>query len=156
MSLSRREYPGSHEVGETQSSDSGAPFRTGYRLLFLWRFFLGVGVIKVPGATGYLDTNYTGKVNYTVQALEDHNFMYVHFEAPDEAGNESDVYANVQAIEDFDEKVLGSVFSRCSDCVIMILPDYPTLMPLLTHSAYPVTFAIYWHGVDSFLAFDER
>jgi 2,3-bisphosphoglycerate-independent phosphoglycerate mutase len=118
--------------------------------------YAGMDVIEVPGATGYLDTNYTGKADYAVRALEDYDFVYVHVEAPDEAGHAGDVEAKVQAIEDFDEKVVGRVLDRCSDCVIMVLPDHPTPIPLRTHTADPVPFAIHGHGADSVSAFDER
>ncbi|MEA1966388.1 MAG: cofactor-independent phosphoglycerate mutase, partial [Euryarchaeota archaeon] len=96
--------------------------------------YAGMDVIEVPGATGYLDTNYAGKADYAVKALEDHDFVYVHVEAPDEAGHAGDVEAKVQAIEDFDEKVVGRVLDRCSDSVIMVLPDHPTPIPLRTHT----------------------
>jgi len=52
--------------------------------------YAGMDVIEVPGATGYLDTNYAGKADYAVKALEDHDFVYVHVEAPDEAGHAGD------------------------------------------------------------------
>ncbi|MHC1575106.1 MAG: cofactor-independent phosphoglycerate mutase [Candidatus Methanogasteraceae archaeon] len=118
--------------------------------------YAGMDVIEVPGATGYLDTNYAGKADCAVKALDDHDFVYVHVEAPDEAGHAGDVEAKVQAIEDFDEKVVGRVLDRCSDCVIMVLPDHPTPVPLRTHTSDPVPFAIYGHGADSVSAFDER
>jgi len=120
--------------------------------------YAGMDVIEVPGATGYLDTNYAGKADYAVKALEDHDFVYVHVEAPDEAGHAGDVEAKVQAIEDFDEKVVGQVLDRCSDGVIMVLPDSPTPIPLRTHTADPVPFAICGggHGADSVSKFDER
>ncbi len=118
--------------------------------------YAGLDVIEVPGATGYLDTNYAGKADYAVKALEDHDFVYVHVEAPDEAGHEGDVEAKVQAIEDFDEMVVGRILDRCSDYVIMVLPDHPTPIPLRTHTADPVPFAIYGRGADLVSAFDER
>ncbi|RZN34426.1 MAG: cofactor-independent phosphoglycerate mutase [Methanosarcinales archaeon] len=118
--------------------------------------YAGMDVIEVPGATGYLDTNYAGKADYAVRALEDHDFVYVHVEAPDEAGHAGDLDAKVTAIESFDEKVVGRVLDRCSDCVIMVLPDHPTPISLRTHTADPVPFAIYGHGADSVSAFDER
>jgi len=113
-------------------------------------------VIDVPGATGYLDTNYAEKADYAVRALEDHDFVYVHVEAPDEAGHAGDIDAKVAAIENFDEKVVGRILDDCSDCVIMVLPDHPTPISLRTHTADPVPFAIYGHGADSVPAFDER
>ena len=118
--------------------------------------YAGMDVIEVPGATGYLDTDYAGKADYAVKALEDHDFVYVHVEAPDEAGHAGDLDAKVAAIESFDEKVVGRVLDRCSDYVIMVLPDHPTPIPLRTHTADPVPFAIYGHGADSVSAFDER
>lgn len=120
--------------------------------------YAGMDVIEVPGATGYLDTNYAGKADYAVKALEDHDFVYVHVEAPDEAGHAGDVDAKVQAIEDFDEKVVGRVLDRCPDCVIMVLPDHPTPIPLRTHTADPVPFAICGggRGADPVSTFDER
>ncbi len=118
--------------------------------------YAGMDVIEVPGATGYLDTNYTGKADYAARALEDHDFVYVHVEAPDEAGHAGDIDAKVAAIESFDEKVVGRVLDRCSDCVIMVLPDHPTPIPLRTHTADPVPFAICGHGADDVICFDER
>lgn len=118
--------------------------------------YAGMGVIEVPGATGYLDTNYAGKAEYAVRALEDHDFVYVHVEAPDEAGHAGDINAKITAIENFDELVVGRVLDNCSDCVIMVLPDHPTPIPIRTHTADPVPFAIYGHGADSVSAFDER
>ncbi|MCK5108557.1 MAG: phosphoglycerate mutase, partial [Methanosarcinales archaeon] len=118
--------------------------------------YAGMDVIEVPGATGYLDTNYAGKADYAVKTLEDHDFVYVHVEAPDEAGHAGDLDAKVTAIESFDKKVVGRVLDRCSDCVIMVLPDHPTPIPLRTHTADPVPFAIYGHGADSVSTFDER
>jgi 2,3-bisphosphoglycerate-independent phosphoglycerate mutase len=82
--------------------------------------------------------------------------VYPHVEAPDEAGHAGDLDAKVTAIESFDEKVVGRVLDRCSDCVIMVLPDHPTPIPLRTHTADPVPFAIYGRGTDSVSAFDER
>ena len=118
--------------------------------------YAGMDVIEVPGATGYLDTDYAGKADYAVKALEDHDFVYVHVEAPDEAGHAGDLDAKVAAIESFDEKVVGRVLDRCSDYVIMVLPDHPTPIPLRTHTADPVPFAIYGHGADDVMCFDER
>ncbi|HIE31869.1 MAG TPA: cofactor-independent phosphoglycerate mutase [Methanosarcinales archaeon] len=118
--------------------------------------YAGMDVIEVPGATGYLDTNYAGKADYAVRALGDHDFVYLHVEAPDEAGHAGDVEAKITAIENFDSMVVGRVLDNCSDCVIMVLPDHPTPIPLRTHTADPVPFAIYGHGADDVIRFDER
>ena len=71
----------------------------------------GLEVIEVPGITGYLDTNYEGKAEYALETLQHADFVYVHVEAPDEAGHNGDPQAKVQAIEDFDGRVVGPILA---------------------------------------------
>jgi 2,3-bisphosphoglycerate-independent phosphoglycerate mutase len=107
---------------------------------------IGLEAIDVPGATGYLDTNYVGKAEYAIESLKERDFVYVHVEAPDEAGHNGDYAAKVQAIEDFDEKVLGTILKRkdeLGDFKILILPDHATPLTLRTHVSDPVPFLIY-------------
>lgn len=107
---------------------------------------LGLESIDVPGATGYLDTNYVGKAEYALESLKRHDFVYLHVEAPDEAGHSGDRKAKIQAIEDFDKKVLGTILKRkkeLGDFKIMILPDHATPLSLRTHVSDPVPFLIY-------------
>ena len=115
---------------------------------------LGFKVINVPGATGYLDTNYKGKAEYALRALKNNDIVFVHVEAPDEAGHEGDVRKKIRAIEDFDRLVVGTVLSgvRSSEpCLpagrfgvrILVLPDHPTPIKVMTHTADAVPFAIY-------------
>ena len=109
--------------------------------------YAGLDVIEVPGATGYLDTNYLGKAEYAIEALKDHDFVFVHVEAPDEAGHMGNAEAKIQAIEDFDEKVVGTVLKAArdmeEDVTIMVLPDHPTPIALRTHTSNPIPVAIY-------------
>jgi 2,3-bisphosphoglycerate-independent phosphoglycerate mutase len=109
--------------------------------------YAGLDVIEVPGATGYLDTNYLGKAEYAIDALKDHDFVFVHVEAPDEAGHMGNMNAKIQAIEDFDEKVVGTVLKAAKemdeDVTIMVLPDHPTPIVLRTHTSNPIPVAIY-------------
>jgi 2,3-bisphosphoglycerate-independent phosphoglycerate mutase len=109
--------------------------------------YAGLDVIEVPGATGYLDTNYLGKAEYAIDALSDHDFVFVHVEAPDEAGHMGDMNAKIQAIEDFDGKVVGTVLKAAKemdeDVTIMVLPDHPTPIALRTHTSNPIPVAIY-------------
>jgi 2,3-bisphosphoglycerate-independent phosphoglycerate mutase len=109
--------------------------------------YAGLDVIQVPGATGYLDTNYKGKGEYAIQALDDHDFVFVHVEAPDEAGHMGNLKAKIQAIEDFDEKVVGTVLKAAmgySEAItIMVLPDHPTPVARRTHTSVPIPFAVY-------------
>jgi len=108
--------------------------------------YLGLEVIEVPGATGYLDTNYVGKADYALGALLEHDFVYVHVEAPDEAGHNGDLKAKIQAVEDFDRLVVGTVLNKIvqfSSFRIMVLPDHLTPVSIRTHTSEPVPFAIF-------------
>jgi 2,3-bisphosphoglycerate-independent phosphoglycerate mutase len=110
---------------------------------------LGMDIINVPGATGYLDTNYKGKAEYALKALNDHDVVFVHVEAPDEAGHEGDVRKKIKAIEDFDRLVVGTILSKVEsrkskgDIGILVLPDHPTPIAKMTHTNDPVPFAIW-------------
>ena len=107
----------------------------------------GLEVIEVPGVTGYLDTNYAGKADYALTALEQSDFVYVHVEAPDEAGHNGDPAAKVQAIEDFDGHVVGRILEGISgDVRILMSPDHRTPIELRTHSREPVPFVLWGSG----------
>ena len=77
--------------------------------------YAGMDVINVDGATGLYDTNYEGKADACIEALKDHNFVYVHVEAPDEAGHEGDFDLKVKTIEDFDKRLIGRVLEKLKD-----------------------------------------
>ena len=118
----------------------------------------GFDVIKVKGATGLYDTNYEGKADAALKALKSHDFVYVHVEAPDEAGHSGDFKLKVKAIEDFDKRLVGSFIKKMNGKVcIAVLPDHPTPVSLKTHSAEPVPFLIYNPDkkADSVKKFDE-
>jgi 2,3-bisphosphoglycerate-independent phosphoglycerate mutase len=106
----------------------------------------GLEAIPVPGATGYLDTNYQGKAEYGLRTVEKDDFVYIHVEAPDEASHNGDLKAKIAAIEAFDEKVVGTIvkgMENRGDHRIMVLPDHPTPIELRTHADDPVPFVIY-------------
>jgi hypothetical protein len=71
--------------------------------------YAGLDVIPVAGATGYIDTDYVGKARAALASLKERDFVFVHVEAPDEMGHEGNLAGKIQAIEDFDEKVVGTV-----------------------------------------------
>jgi 2,3-bisphosphoglycerate-independent phosphoglycerate mutase len=107
---------------------------------------IGLKPIQVPGVTGYLDTNYRGKAEYALKALDDLDFVYVHVEAPDEAAHNGDLKAKIQAIEDFDSKVVKTVLEgikRFNNYRVMVLPDHPTPIVKRTHTTEPVPFVIF-------------
>ncbi len=125
--------------------------------------YAGLDVINVPGATGYLDTNYIGKAEYAMEALNDHDIVFVHVEAPDEAGHMGSIEAKIQAIEDFDDKVVGTVLRIATemeeDVTIMVMPDHPTPISIRTHTSLPVPVSIYCTSgmtPDNADAFDEE
>jgi 2,3-bisphosphoglycerate-independent phosphoglycerate mutase len=108
-------------------------------------------IAEVPGATGYYDTDYEGKAKAALDILERHDFVFVHVEAPDEAGHNGEVMAKIKAIENFDNKITGSILERFSgngDFRIMILPDHPTPITKRTHTSDPVPVAIAGKGID--------
>ena len=121
----------------------------------------GLEVIEVPGITGYLDTNYAGKAAYCLDALKRHDLVYVHVEAPDEAGHNGDARAKIQALEDFDRLVAGPVASGLeahAEARILMTPDHRTPITLRTHSREPVPFVLWGSGVaaDAVEAYDEE
>jgi 2,3-bisphosphoglycerate-independent phosphoglycerate mutase len=105
----------------------------------------GLEALSVPGATGYLDTNYKGKVSAALEALQDKDFVYLHVEAPDEASHEGDLGLKIEAIEAFDANVVGSIIKECSnwpDLRIMIITDHLTPIRTRTHAKGLVPFAV--------------
>jgi 2,3-bisphosphoglycerate-independent phosphoglycerate mutase len=106
----------------------------------------GLEIIKVPGATGYLDTNYQGKVAAALAALEHVDYVYLHIEAPDESSHSGSIENKLQAIEDFDAKVVAPIcegIKKFGAYRILCTPDHPTPLSLMTHSDDPVPFIIY-------------
>jgi 2,3-bisphosphoglycerate-independent phosphoglycerate mutase len=114
----------------------------------------GMEVIKVPGATGYLDTDYQAKARYALNALGHLDFLYLHVEAPDEAGHLGNAKEKVLAIERVDE-MIGTIMDEFSG-IIAVLPDHPTPVALKTHTGEPVPFAIHGKGRDETTSFSER
>lgn len=114
----------------------------------------GMEVIHVPGATGFIDTDYEAKARYAVDALDRLDFVYMHVEAPDEAGHMGSVEEKVRAIERLDEAI-GIVLDR-PDTTVAVLPDHPTPIRCKTHTAEPVPFAVLGKGRDDVAAFSER
>jgi len=107
----------------------------------------GLRVINVPGATGYLNTNWTGKAEYALRALEEGlDFVYVHVEAPDEASHEGNLNEKIEAIERFDNLVVGTVLrgiKEFGEYRILVMPDHATPLAVRTHTRDIVPFAVY-------------
>jgi 2,3-bisphosphoglycerate-independent phosphoglycerate mutase len=112
---------------------------------------IGFTVIDVPGATGYLDTNYEGKASAALKALREVDIVYLHVEAPDEAGHSGSVSNKIKAMEDFDSRVVGPVLNGLKELGphrVLLMPDHATPIETKTHSAEAVPFAIYDSGIS--------
>jgi 2,3-bisphosphoglycerate-independent phosphoglycerate mutase len=121
--------------------------------------------IQVPGATGYLDTNYEGKAQAALDALKERDFVYVHVEAPDEASHSGQRDLKIKAIQDFDERLLGPILEGLSTFGhwrILLMPDHQTPVSTRVHTWGPVPFILLdseqWHSraVDQSVVFSEQ
>lgn len=111
--------------------------------------YAGLDVIEVPGATGYLDTNYLGKAEAALEALKTRDFVYLHVEAPDEAAHGGSLADKIEAIERFDRDVVGTVMVKIpelGDYRVLLLPDHPTPVAKMTHTKDPVPFVLAGSG----------
>lgn len=114
--------------------------------------YAGLRIIKVPGATGLADTNYEGKAQAAIDALQTDDFVFVHVEATDEAGHDGDLDLKLKAIDYLDQRLIKPIFEateQMSEPVcIAILPDHPTPVEQRIHVNEPVPFIIYYKGIE--------
>jgi len=112
----------------------------------------GLNVVEVEGATGNIHTNFAGKAEAALRALESgKDFVYVHIEAPDECGHRSELQNKIRSIELIDEKIVGPLLEglkKFGDYRMLVLPDHPTPISIRTHSADPVPFVMYGSGIN--------
>jgi len=118
---------------------------------------MGMDVIEVDGVTGYIDTNYKGLARATVKALNDYDFVMLHIEGIDEVSHEGDFERKVEAIEVYDEKIVGYIIDRIDleDFRIMLIPDHQTPVKIRTHTRDPVPFTVFGLKRDDVRSFDE-
>jgi 2,3-bisphosphoglycerate-independent phosphoglycerate mutase len=114
----------------------------------------GMEIITVPGATGYLDTDYAAKGRYAINAIKHLDFLYLHIEAPDEAGHLGNIEEKVRAIEQVDG-VIGMILEEF-DGILAVLPDHPTPIRVKTHTRDPVPFVVVGKGKDATEHFSEK
>jgi 2,3-bisphosphoglycerate-independent phosphoglycerate mutase len=123
--------------------------------------YAGFEILDVPGITGYLDTNYVGKAEESLRALNRVDFVYIHVEAPDEAGHSGSYKDKIKAIEDFDALVVGTVLRGLEEFVeyrVLLMPDHATPIEIRTHTDEPVPFVIFdsrTKSQNSGASFDE-
>jgi len=112
--------------------------------------YLGLEVLNVPGITGYIDTDYAAKGRYAIEALQRHDLVFIHVEAPDECGHQGDAPNKVKALEELDEKILGPILetpaAREGQMRILVCPDHPTPVALKTHATEPSPFVAWGPG----------
>jgi len=123
--------------------------------------YMGLTNIYVPGATGYFDTDYCGKAKNALEALETYDLIFVHVEAPDEAGHAGDLKEKILAIERIDSRILGKFLDELpgfNEYSIAILPDHPTPLKLKTHTSDPVPYSMYStaNKSDDVMKYDEK
>ncbi len=135
--------------------------RTAVDLLMGLAQLSGLAYPFVSGATGFIGTNYKGKVQAAFDLLRDHDFAFIHIEAPDECGHLGDAKLKCQAIEEFDQYVVGPMlnFAQSRGGVgILVLPDHPTPCAIKTHvrEAVPVAIMAPWVTPDAVIRYDEE
>lgn len=112
---------------------------------------LGWEIIEVPGATGYLDTDYAAKGRAAIETLADHDFVVVHVEATDEASHEGNVEEKVKALERIDEHIVGPLHEHLrhqGEYRLLLSPDHPTFLRTKTHSHGYVPITTCGSGID--------
>lgn len=124
--------------------------------------YAGLDVIEVPRVTGLANTNYEGKVQAALSELYNKDFVFLHFEATDEAGHDGDLDLKVRAIEYLDHRVVEPIYNEVKEwdepVAIAILPDHPTPVEIRTHVKEPVPFIIWYPGIepDQVVLYDEQ
>jgi 2,3-bisphosphoglycerate-independent phosphoglycerate mutase len=110
----------------------------------------GMEVIEVPGVTGFVDTNFEGKAQYALEALKDKDYVYIHVEAPDEAGHMGSIEHKVAACEAIDSRMLPILTEglKGMEHRILLMPDHPTPVRLKTHSSEPIPAIICGTGIE--------
>ena len=123
--------------------------------------YAGLKIVEVEGATGLADTNYEGKAQAAIDALEKDDFVFVHVEASDEAGHDGDLELKLKTIEYLDQRLLAPIYNKVESWTepvcIAVLPDHLTPVEQRIHVGQPVPFLLWYRGIepDSVQKYDE-
>lgn len=123
--------------------------------------YAGLRIIKVSGATGLANTNYEGKAQAAIEALQHDDFVFVHVEATDEAGHDGDLDLKLRAINYLDQRLIRPIVEAIEqmeeDVCVAVLPDHPTPVEMRIHVNEPVPFIIWHKGInpDEVQQYDE-
>ncbi len=113
--------------------------------------YAGLKIVEVPGATGLANTNYEGKAQAAIDALEHDDFVFVHVEASDEAGHDGDLELKLKTIEYLDQRLIAPIYNKVKDkdVCIAVLPDHLTPVEQRIHVGQPVPFLIWYRGIEA-------
>lgn len=120
---------------------------------------LKMEILDVPGITGDLNTSYKNEAIYALKNLKDYDCIYLHIEAPDEAGHQGNYKEKIKSIEKIDKLVLGTLLKKKDDIYILLLPDHPTSISQRKHINSPVPFILYGKDIranNNFEKFSEK
>ncbi len=115
---------------------------------------IGFDLINVPGATGFIDTNYQGKASAAIEALKEYDIVFIHIEAPDEASHNGNAEMKKKAVEQIDKYIVGPVLEALQGYEswrILVMPDHPTPIRNCAHSSEPVPFAMAGDNISGIL-----
>ena len=124
--------------------------------------YAGLKIVEVEGATGLADTNYEGKAEAAIEALEKDDFVFVHVEASDEAGHDGDLELKLKTIEFLDQRLITPIYNKVMDMdepvAIAVLPDHLTPVEQRIHVGQPVPFLFWYKGIvaDEVQQYDEQ
>lgn len=108
---------------------------------------LGMDVLDIPGVTDGLENDYAAQATGALNALDDHDLVVIHIEAPDKAAHAGSIDDKVEAIQRIDREVIGRFRSwQGDDLRLLVLPDHPTPIEVRTHTADPVPFLLWGQG----------
>ena len=114
--------------------------------------YAGLKIVEVTGATGLANTNYEGKAQAAIEALEKDDFVFVHVEASDEAGHDGDLELKLKTIEYLDQRLIAPIYNKVSTwqepVCIAVLPDHLTPVEMRIHVGQPVPFLIWYRGIE--------
>ena len=114
--------------------------------------YAGLKIVEVEGATGLADTNYEGKAQAAIEALERDDFVFVHVEASDEAGHDGDLDLKLKTIEYLDQRLIAPIYNKVATweepVCIAVLPDHLTPVEMRIHVGQPVPFLFWYRGIE--------
>ena len=134
----------------TEAYGLRAAMTSGVDLLRGLAQMVSMKVLDIPGVTDGLDNDYRAQVSGALEALQTHDLVVIHIEAPDECGHAGSVKDKVSSIESIDKEVVARLRSWSGNSLrVLVMPDHPTPIQVQTHTAEPVPFMLWGEGIIS-------